>query len=60
MNLFKLVDKMHDKLLYSHYLHFTAYQCWRPGFPKAIYSTGNTSQKKSPILYSLQPHNSLS
>ena len=23
MNLFKLVDKMHDKLLYSHYLHCT-------------------------------------
>ena len=45
MNLFKLVDKMHDKLLYSHYLHCTAYQCWRPGFPKAIYSTGNTSRK---------------
>ena len=45
MNLFKLVDKMHDKLLYSHYLHCTAYQCWRPGVPKAIYSTGNTSRK---------------
>ena len=49
MNLFKLVDKMHDKLLYSHYLHCTAYHCWRPGFPKAIYSTGNTSRKN--LLY---------
>ena len=37
------------KLLYSHYLHCTAYQCWRPGFPKAIYSTGNTSRKN--LLY---------
>ena len=45
MNLFKLVDKMHDKLLYSHHQHCTAYQCWRPGFLKAIYSTGNTSRK---------------
>ena len=36
---------MHDKLVFSHYLHCTAYQCWRPGFPKAIYSTGNTSRK---------------
>ena len=56
MNLFKLVDKMHDKLLYSHYLHCTAFQCWQPGFPKAIYSTGNTSRKNllfdaSPIFY---------
>ena len=25
MNLFKLVDKMHDKQLFSHYLHCTAY-----------------------------------
>ena len=45
MNLFKLVDKMHDKLLFCHYLHCTAYQCWRPGFPNAIYSTGNMSRK---------------
>ena len=45
MNLFKLVAKMHDKLLFSHYLHYTAYQCWQPGFPKAIYSTWNTSRK---------------
>ena len=34
MNLFKLVAKVHDKLFFSHYLHCTAYQCWRPGFPK--------------------------
>ena len=27
MNLFKLMAKMHDKLLFSHYLYCTAYQC---------------------------------
>ena len=49
MNLFKLVAKMHDKLFFPHYLHCTADQCWRPGFPKAVYSTGNTSRKN--LLY---------
>ena len=41
--------KTHDELLFSHYLHCTAYRYWRPGFPKAIYSTGNTSRKN--LLY---------
>ena len=54
MNLFKLVDKMHDKLLFSHYLHCTAYQCWQPDFPKAIYSTGNVSWKNH-----IQPNNQM-
>ena len=53
INLLKFVAKMHDKLLFSHYLHCTAYQYWRPGFPKAIYSTGNTSRKNLHMYWSV-------
>ena len=54
INLFKFVAKMHDNLLFPHYLHCIAYQYWRPGFPKAIYSTGNTSRKNLLLFFS--PH----